>query len=217
MIAPCTHFAPAVQHCHFFYTVRRHTLDIVIKSAEFFTYGSDILYKIRELERQLQIAAISDSLDRTSKDCPSCGYPVDLCLFYRISTFMKGIREEIGKESSFCICYIFDITEKTECCTISHTSYHSIQSNRRKLIHKGLHSDPVVSHEHHGFFPILMNDIYHLFCKFCHFSPLECLEIPEFSGWDSVHIVHIPLIDNKLRTELIAHLFFKLFQNIRAY
>ena len=62
-----------------------------------------------------------------------------------------------------------------------------------------------------------MRNVYHLFCKLCHFPSLESLEIQKFFGRDAVGIVHIPLIDDIFRTELIPCLFFKLLKDIRTY
>ena len=130
---------------------------------------------------------------------------------------MESIREEVWKKTSLCIVYIFNIADQTKCCTVSNTSYYCINSDRCKLVHKRFHSDPVVTKEHHGFFSKLMYNVYHLFSKFCNFSSLERLEITEFLGRNTVRIIHISLVDNKLRTEFITHFFLKLLQDIWAY
>ena len=80
-----------------------------------------------------------------------------------------------------------------------------------KLVHKRLHADPVIAHEHHGFFAVFMDNVYHLFGKFRNFSALERLEILEFFR-DGIRyaVVHIALVNNVFRAELVAHFFFKL-------
>ena len=130
---------------------------------------------------------------------------------------MESIREEVWKKTSLCIVYIFNIADQTKGCTVSNTSYYCINSDRCELIHKWFHSNPVIPKEHHGFFSVLMYNINHLFCKFCNFSSLECLEITEFFRWNTISIIHISLINNKFRTEFITHFFFKLLQNIWTY
>ena len=130
---------------------------------------------------------------------------------------MESIREEIRKETSLCIFYMLDIAEKTKCCAVSNASNYCVKSNLGKFIHKWLHADPVIAHEHHGFLAILMNNIYHLFCKKGNLSALECLEITEFLRRDAICIIHISLVDNVFRTERIACFLFKLFQDIRTY
>ncbi|CDD87270.1 unknown [Blautia obeum CAG:39] len=129
---------------------------------------------------------------------------------------MEGIREKVRKETSFCIFYILDIAEQTQSRTISDTSNDSIQSDGCKLIHKRLHANPVIAHEHHSFFTIFMDNVYHLFGKLRNFSSLKSLEIFEFFGRNTVCIVHVALVDNVFRTERIAHFFFKLFEDIWA-
>jgi len=127
---------------------------------------------------------------------------------------VEGVREKVWKKSSFRVFYIFNIAEQTQGCTISHTSNHSIKTDGSKLIHKWLHADPVVTHEHHGFFAIFMDNVYHLLCKLCNLAALECLEVLEFLGWNAVGIVHVALVDNVFRAEWIADLFFELLQHI---
>ena len=130
---------------------------------------------------------------------------------------MERIREEVWQESSFCIFHPVNITDQTQCRTVSNTSYDCIQTDGLELIHKWFHSDPVISKEHHGFFSTFMCDIHHLFCKLGNLSSLECLKILKFFGWNPIRIVHISLIDNKFRTELISDLLLKLLQNIWTY
>ena len=180
MISPGTHLSPAVQNCYLFYAVRCCSLNIVIQSTEFPAHGFDVFYKIRELDCQFQITAVTDSLDWASKDRTPCCYPVDFCFFYRISALMEGIRKEIWQKSSFCVFHMFNITEKAQCCTVSNTSDNCIQSDGCKLIHKWFHTDPVIPHEHHGFSSVFMHNIYHFLCKCSHLTALECLKIFKF-------------------------------------
>ena len=93
---------------------------------------------------------------------------------------MKHIREKVRQETSLSVFYAFDITDQAERCAVAHASHDCVQTNGLKLIHKRLHSDPVISQEHHGFLSALMCDIHHLFGKLRHFSSLECLKIKEF-------------------------------------
>ena len=130
---------------------------------------------------------------------------------------MEGIREEIRKETSLGIFDTRNITDQTKRCSISHRTYDCIQSYGLELIHKRLHTDPVIAEEHHGFFSILMYDIHELFRQFRNFSSLECGKIHEFLGRNPVHVIHVTLINDKFRTELITNFLFKLLQNIRTY
>ena len=130
---------------------------------------------------------------------------------------MEGIREEVWKETSFGIFYSWNITDQTKGCTISNRTYDCIQTYGFELVHKRFHTDPVVTEEHHGFFSILMHDIHKLFCKLRNFSSLECGKIHEFLGRNPVHVIHVTLVNDKFRTELITYFLFKLFQNIRTY
>ena len=130
---------------------------------------------------------------------------------------MEGIREEIRKETSLGIFDTRNITDQTKRCSISHRTYHGVQSYGLELIHKRLHTDPVIAEEHHGFFSILMHDIHKLFCKLRDFSSLERGKIHEFLGRNPVRVIHVPLINDKFRAELITYFLFKLLQNIRTY
>ena len=62
-----------------------------------------------------------------------------------------------------------------------------------------------------------MGDVHHLFGQFRHFSSLEILEIPEFFGRDPIGIVHVALVDDIFRAELISNFLFKLLQDIGAH
>ena len=55
-----------------------------------------------------------------------------------------------------------------------------------------------------------MHDIYKLFRQFRNFSSLERGKIHEFLGRNPVHVVHVTLIDDKFRAELITNFLFKL-------
>ena len=113
MVSPGAHFSPAVQNGHTLYTVRCGSLDIVVEHTEFLADFLDILHKIRKFQSQLQITAVSNSLDRAPQDGSSCSHPVYFCLFYRIPALMEGIREKVRQKSSLCIFYMFNITEQT--------------------------------------------------------------------------------------------------------
>ena len=130
---------------------------------------------------------------------------------------MESIREKIRKKTSLGIFNPGNITDQTKRRSISHGTYHSIQTYGLKLIHKRLHADPVIAEEHHSFFSILMHDIHKLFCKLRNFSSLECGKIHEFLGRNPVRVIHVPLINDKFRAELITYFLFKLLQNIRTY
>ena len=145
MIAPSTHFAPAVQHSYTFYTIRCGSLDIVIQGPEFPANALHIVNKIRELHSQLQISAVADTVDRLSQNSSSGCYPVHLCLFHRVTALVECIREEVGKKTSLCIIHTFNITDQAQGGTISHTSHNSVQTYGFEFIHKWLSSNPVVT------------------------------------------------------------------------
>ena len=113
VVTPGAHFTPAVQDRYTLHTVRGHTLDVIIECTEFLAYLFDILYKIREFQSKFQVSAVTDPLDRASKDRTSCCYPVYFGFFDRIAALMEGIREKVRKETSLCIFYILDIAEQT--------------------------------------------------------------------------------------------------------
>ena len=123
---------------------------------------------------------------------------------------MEGIREKVRQEPPLSVSDPLNVTNETQRCTVSDASDHSIQPDRLELLHKRLHTDPVVTEEHHRLFSARMCDIHHLLCKLCHFPALKCLKILKFFGRHAVSIVHIALVDNKLRAEPIAHFLFKL-------
>ena len=70
----------------------------------------------------------------------------------------------------------------------------------------------MVAQEHHGFLAALMG----LLGKPGHFSSLEILEITELFGRDPVGIIHIALVDDIFRAELIARFLLELLQDIGA-
>ena len=55
-----------------------------------------------------------------------------------------------------------------------------------------------------------MSNVYHLSREFGNLSSLESLEITELLRRNTVWVIHISLINNKFRSELIPHLFLKL-------
>ena len=129
---------------------------------------------------------------------------------------MEYIREKVWKQPGFCIFHTFNVTDQPQGRSISHTSYHSVQSYFFELIHKRFHADPVIAQEHHSFFPTFMGDVHQLFCQLRYLSSLERLEILEFLRRYTVGIIHIALIDDIFRPERIADFLLELFQNIRA-
>ena len=62
-----------------------------------------------------------------------------------------------------------------------------------------------------------MDNVYHFLCKLRHFPSLESLEIFKFFRRDPISVVHISLINDKLRAELISHFLLKLFQDIGTH
>ena len=130
---------------------------------------------------------------------------------------MEGIREEIGKKSSFRILHAFDIADQTQGSAVSYASHHRVQADGLKFIHKRLSADPVIAQEHHGFLAAFMADIHHFLCDLRHFPALERLEIPELLRRNPVLVIIIALINDIFRTERITHFLFKLLQDIRAY
>ena len=84
--------------------------------------------EFRELKRKFKITAVSDTIDRFSKDCSSCCHPVIFCFFDRISVLVEHIREEVRQQTSFCIFHSFDITDQTKRRTVSYASYNSVNT-----------------------------------------------------------------------------------------
>ncbi|CCZ27244.1 unknown [[Ruminococcus] torques CAG:61] len=211
MASPCSHLAPAVKHCDFLHAVRCRSFYICIKRTELVAYLLYIIKEFRELKRKFKITAVSDTIDRFSKDCSSCCHPVIFCFFDRISVLVEHIREEVRQQTSFCIFHSFDITDQTKRRTVSYASYNSVNTKCFKLFHKRLCSDPVISEEHHCFFTTFVRDLCHLFYDLGNFSSLERLKILKFFARNTILIIVISLIDNIFRAERISHFFFKLF------
>src|SRR5699024_1446324 len=100
---------------------------------------------------------------------------------------------------------------------VTNTTNNCVKADCLELVHEWLCADPVVAQEHHSFFAVLVCDVYHFLSKLCNFSALECLEISEFLSWNSVWVVHVALINDVFRSELVANFFFKLLEDIWAY
>ena len=90
MAAPCAHPSPAVQNGHGLEAVGRRALYVLIQLAELMTDD-----EVRELARQLQIAAVADAVDGLSEDGAPRRDPVFLRLAHRVAARMERIREEI--------------------------------------------------------------------------------------------------------------------------
>ena len=98
MVAPGAHFTPAVQDRYTLHTVWDHTLDVIIECTEFLAYLFDILYKIREFQSKFQVSAVTDSLDRASKDRTPCCYPVYFGFLDRIAASWKVSGKKYGRK-----------------------------------------------------------------------------------------------------------------------
>ena len=217
MVAPGTHFAPAVQYRNPLHAVRGGSLHVLIQLAELRAYGFHIIHKFRELHGQLQISAIADAVHGLSQDGTSCRHPVDLRLLHRITALVEGIREEIRKKSSFRILHAFNIADQAQGGSISYASHHSVQADGLEFVHKRLRADPVIAQEHHGLFAAFMADIHHFLRDLRYLSALERLEVLKLFGRNPVLVIVVSLVNDILRAERITHFLFKLLQNIRAY
>ena len=74
----------------------------------------------------------------------------------------------------------------------------------------------MVAEEHHGFLAQLVGDIDHFLGKGSNLAALERLEIAELLARHAVLVVEVALIDDELRTELVADLAFELLEDIRG-
>ena len=95
MAAPCAHLSPAVQNGHGLEAVGRRALYVLIQLSELMTDAFDVVDEVRELARQLQIAAVADAVDGLSEDGAPRRDPVFLRLAHRVAARMERIREEI--------------------------------------------------------------------------------------------------------------------------
>ena len=199
MAAPGAHFAPAVQDRNFLEAVRNGALDVLVKFTEFIADLLHIVQEVRELHRQLQIAAVADTVDGFAQDGSAGGHPVVFCLFDRISAFAEDIREEIREQTAFGIFDARDIADQTQRGSVSDAADYRIQAESLEFFHKWFGADPVVAQEHHGFFSVFVGDVHHLTDDLCHFTALECLEVLVFFAGDPVLVVVITLVDDVFR------------------
>ena len=217
MTPPGPHPAPAVKHGHPAHAVGNTSFHIFIQLTELITDRFHIIHKIRKIHGQFQITAITDPIHRFAENRPAGRHPVYLRLFHRISPLIKGIREKIGQQPSFCIRHPLNIADQPKRSAVSHTSHHRIQSDTRKFLQKRLRSDPVISQEHHRLLAEGMGNIHHLFYDFHHFPVLESQKILIFFRRYPVLVIVISLINDIFRTEGIPNLPLKLFQNMGTH
>jgi len=123
---------------------------------------------------------------------------------------VEHIREEIGQEATLRVLYILNIAKQPQGGAVAYAAHHSIQPDGGEFLHKRLHADPVVAHKHHSLFAVAVHNVYHLFGQLSHLPALERLEVLKFLRGDPVAVVHITLVNNELRAELVAHLLLKL-------
>jgi len=74
----------------------------------------------------------------------------------------------------------------------------------------------VVAKKHHGFLGVGVDNVGHFFHQTGDLAALESLEVLVLLAGHTVLVVVVALVDDKLRAELIADLFFKLLQNVGA-
>ena len=214
--APCPHFTPAVQHSHPFDAVRRSALDILVQFAEFLADALYIIHELRELQCQLQVAAVANAVNGLAQDGAAGCDPVFFGFFHRVAALMERVREEVRQKASFRVLHSLNVGDQAQRGAIAHAAYHGIQPDGLELRHKGLGTDPMVSQEHHGFAAALMGDVHHLLGQLGHFPTLESLEVPELLAGHPVLVVVVTLVDDVLRPELVAHFLLKLVQDVGA-
>ena len=130
---------------------------------------------------------------------------------------MEGVREEIGQEPALGVFHAGYVGNEPQGGPIAHRSHHRIQANALELVHIGLGADEVVAQEHHGLPAQLVGDVHHLLGQGGHLPALEGHKVLKLLGGGAVLVVVVPLVDDELRVEFIARLFFKPLQNIGGY
>ena len=177
---PASGLAPAVEHRNLLKAVRCRSLRILIEFPELVTHRGHVVDEVRKLKCELQVSAVADTVDGTSEDRPSCGYPVYLGFPDRVPALVEGVREEVGKEPSFRIFHTLYVTYEPECGAVSDRAHDCVDSCLLKAFKEGLRADPVVTEEHHCFLAALMTDIRELLYQGTDFPVLECHEVPVF-------------------------------------
>ena len=190
--------------------VRLLPAHIFIQETKLIADILDILDKIRELQRKLQISAVTDSVHRFSQNRTSCRHPVYLGFLDRIAALMEHIWEKVRQESSFCVLYARYIRDQTQCRAIANGANHSVHANFFKIFSKRLCANPVVSQKHHCLSAVLVANVHKHLHQLCHLALLKFLEIAKFLGGHAVCIVVVSLINNVFWTERIADFLLKL-------
>ena len=142
--SPGTHFSPAVQDGDTLDAVGHAAFYVVIELAEFIADGLHIVYKFREIQRQLQVSAVPDPVYGLSQDGAAGSHPVDLGLLHGISAFVEGIREEIGQQAGLRIGNAFDVADQPQGGAISYASHNRVQPQLFKSLQERFGADPMV-------------------------------------------------------------------------
>ena len=212
---PAAALTPAVQNSHGLDAIRCGALDVFIQHAELVANALDVINKLGEFQSQLQVAAVSDTVNRLTQNCAASSYPVLLALFHRVAALVEGIGEEVRQEAALGVFYAGDIADQTQGGTVAHAAYDSIQTDGFELVHKRLGADEVVAEEHHGLFAQLMGDVYHLFGQLCYLTALEGHKVFKLFRRYTILVVVVALVNDELGAEFVADFLLKLLQNVR--
>ena len=212
--APGAGLAPGVEDRHGLDAVGCGALDVLIELSKLVANTLHVVNELRELAGQLQVAAVADAVNGLAENGPASGDPVLLGLPDGVAPLMEGVGEEIGQEPALGVLDAGDITDETEGGAVAHGAYHGVQADGLELLHVGLGADPVVAQEHHGFLAQLVGDVHHFLGQLGHLPALEGHEVLELLGGHPVLVVIVTLVDDELRTELVAHFLLKLLQNV---
>ena len=127
---------------------------------------------------------------------------------------MEGIWEEIGQEPALGVLHTGYVGDEAQGSPVAHAAYHRVQPNGFELVHVGLGADEMVAQEHHSLPAQLVGDVHHFPGQCGHLPALEGHEVLVFPGRNTVLVVVVPLVDDELGTEAVAHLLFKTLQDI---
>ena len=161
--APGPHLAPAVQHGHPLNAVGRGALDVLIQLTELAADALHIVHELRELQGQLQVAAVTDAVNGLAQDGAAGCDPVFLGFFHRVAALMERVREEVRQKASFRVLHALNVGDQAQRGAIAHAAHHGIQPNGLELRHKRLGADPVIAQEHHRLAAALVRDVHHFF------------------------------------------------------
>ena len=167
--------------------------------------------KLGELQSQGKVAAIAHAVQGTADDCSTSGAPRFVGLTQGISALTEDIGEEVGKETPLGIAHTGNIGDHSAGCGRTDGSNNRVHLDRREVGAVGLHTDPVVTKEHHGLAALLV-DLANQFSRLLGDSlGGEVNPVPEHTCWRTEGAVVPAAIHKVLGSQRIAVFLFELF------